>query len=179
MELCLKTHANKYFWIHLSQHFPQLTGFFFYSSLQANRNVHLMDMNALLTVINMMRVYYFFFWSVYWNIYKIWQCISNGVELCLIYFCMIIQQLWLFNLFLLHFTNFFYMQGQEVFELSYRYAGYMRTIILWLKTIYWDKIIKFNKFYKASFEFVQTLFYINILEDMNLITYGQSKLMAT
>lgn len=69
---------------------------FFYSSLQANRNVHLMDMNALLTVINMMRVYYFFFWSVYWNIYKIWQCISNGVELCLIYFCMIIQQLWLF-----------------------------------------------------------------------------------
>lgn len=111
MELCLKTHANKYFWIHLSQHFSQLTGFFFYSSLQANRNVHLMDMNALLTVINMMRVYYFFFWSVYWNIYKIWQCISNGVELCLIYFLA-----WLFNNYGFLFVSstfyqyFFYMQ---------------------------------------------------------------------
>lgn len=76
----------------LANIFPNWPDFFFYSSLQANRNVHLMDMNALLTVINMMRVYYFFFWSVYWNIYKIWQCISNGVELCLIYFLA-----WLFN----------------------------------------------------------------------------------
>lgn len=93
----------------LANIFPNWPDFFFYSSLQANRNVHLMDMNALLTVINMMRVYYFFYLKC---LLKYLQNMTMHFKWCRImfdlFFSMIIQQLWLFICFFCILPIFFF-----------------------------------------------------------------------
>lgn len=92
----------------LANIFPNWPDFFFYSSLQANRNVHLMDMNALLTVINMMRVYYFFYLKC---LLKYLQNMTMHFKWCRIMFDLILHDystIMAFYLFLLHFTIFFF-----------------------------------------------------------------------
>lgn len=92
----------------LANIFPNWPDFFFYSSLQANRNVHLMDMNALLTVINMMRVYYFFYLKC---LLKYLQNMTMHFKWCRIMFDLFLHDystIMAFYLFLLHFTIFFF-----------------------------------------------------------------------